>query len=416
MASTFDDDELSMSLSGPAAQRRNQRTAARPRTDTNQAASRVAKVPADRRIAQQIGAYDVVRTLGEGSFGKVKLATHRFTKQEVALKIISRKKLISRDMAGRVEREIQYLQLLRHPHIIKLYEDLDIHEKILADRCRYTVITSPTDIIMVLEYAGGELFDYLVKHGKMAETKARRFFQQIVCAVEYCHRHKIVHRDLKPENLLLDSDLNVKIADFGLSNIMTDGNFLKTSCGSPNYAAPEVISGKLYAGPEVDVWSCGVILYVLLVGRLPFDDDLIPALFKKISTGSYQTPPFVSSGARHIIHKMLKVNPVQRISIPDIRQDPWFNEDLEDYLKQPVEEFIDTGVDPNKAIDPRSLAPGKPPAVQEQIHESVIGKLGKTMGYAKDDVQDALRKDEPNAIKDAYLIVRENQIMQTNRK
>ena len=113
---------------------------------------------------------------------------------------------------------------------------------------------------MVLEYAGIELFDHIVTHGKMSEDKARKFFQQIVCAVEYCHRHKIVHRDLKPENLLLDENLNVKIADFGLSNIMTDGNFLKTSCGSPNYAAPEVISGKLYAGPEVDVWSCGVIL------------------------------------------------------------------------------------------------------------------------------------------------------------
>lgn len=269
---------------------------------------------------------------------------------------------------------------------------------------------------MVLEYAEKELFEYLVKHGKMPETKARKFFQQIVCAVEYCHRHKIVHRDLKPENLLLDHDLNVKIADFGLSNIMTDGNFLKTSCGSPNYAAPEVISGKLYAGPEVDVWSCGVILYVLLVGRLPFDDEYIPSLFKKISSGKFATPPWVSQGAKDIIHKMLKVNPVQRITIQDIRQDAWFNEGLEDYLKQPVEEFIDTGVDPNKAIDPRKLAPGKPPAVQEQIHESVIGKLGKTMGYAKDDVQDALGKDEPNAIKDAYLIVRENQIMQTNRK
>jgi carbon catabolite-derepressing protein kinase len=269
---------------------------------------------------------------------------------------------------------------------------------------------------MVLEYAGNELFDYLVKNGKMNEAKARRFFQQIVSAVEYCHRHKIVHRDLKPENLLLDSDLNVKIADFGLSNIMTDGNFLKTSCGSPNYAAPEVISGKLYAGPEVDVWSCGVILYVLLVGRLPFDDEFIPALFKKINAGNYYTPPYLSSGAKHLIHKMLKVNPVQRLTIQDIRADPWFNEDLEDYLKQPVEEFIDTGVDPNKAIDPRKLAPGKPPAVQEQIHQSVVGKLGQTMGYAKDDVQDALGKDEPNAIKDAYLIVRENQIMQNNRK
>ncbi|KAL9104837.1 MAG: hypothetical protein Q9163_000285 [Psora crenata] len=403
MASGFDDEELSMSLGDSNPDRRPQRPAPqRPNHDGDQhAAEKVTnKPPADRRTAQRIGLYDVKMTLGEGSFGKVKLATHQVTKQEVALKIISRKKLISRDMAGRVEREIQYLQLLRHPHIIKLY----------------TVITTHQEIIMVLEYAGGELFDYLVKHGRMTESKARRFFQQIVCAVEYCHRHKIVHRDLKPENLLLDADLNVKIADFGLSNIMTDGNFLKTSCGSPNYAAPEVISGKLYAGPEVDVWSCGVILYVLLVGRLPFDDDYIPHLFKKISSGNYTTPPWVSSAARHILHKMLKVNPVQRITIQDIRQDPWFNEGLDDYLKQPVEEFIDTGVDPNKAIDPRKLAPGKPPAVQEQIHESVIGKLGKTMGYGKDDVQDALGRNEPNAIKDAYLIVRENQIMQTNPK
>lgn len=280
---------------------------------------------------------------------------------------------------------------------------------------RYTVITTPQDIIMVLEYAGGELFDYLVKHGKMTEFKARRFFQQIVCAVEYCHRHKIVHRDLKPENLLLDDDLNVKIADFGLSNIMTDGNFLKTSCGSPNYAAPEVISGKLYPGPEVDVWSCGVILYVLLVGRLPFDDDFIPTLFKKINSGSFHLPSFLSPGAKSMITRMLKVDSMKRITIPEIRQDPWFNENLEEYLKQPVEEFLDTGVDPSKAIDPRQLAPGKTPQVQEQIHESVIGKLGKKMGYAKDDVQDALKKDEPNAIKDAYLIVRENQIMSTNR-
>ncbi|KAL8992005.1 MAG: hypothetical protein Q9169_007451 [Polycauliona sp. 2 TL-2023] len=399
MASTFDDDELSMSLASPS-DRRSHRTPAtkHPRENSSHSSSQSNDLPTGGRAGQRLGHYTVKKTLGEGSFGKVKLAVHRISGQEVALKIISRKKLISRDMAGRVEREIQYLQLLRHPHIIKLY----------------TVITTPADIIMVLEYAGGELFDYLVKHGKMPEEKARRFFQQIVCAVEYCHRHKIVHRDLKPENLLLDGDLNVKIADFGLSNIMTDGNFLKTSCGSPNYAAPEVISGKLYAGPEVDVWSCGVILYVLLVGRLPFDDEFIPALFKKISAGNYNVPSYLSQGAKTIIQRMLRVNPVQRITVQEIRQDEWFNQDLQEYLRQPVEEFIDTGVDPNKAIDPRKLAPGKPPAVQEQIHESVIGKLGKTMGYAKDDVQDALGKDEPNAIKDAYLIVRENQIMQTN--
>lgn len=285
-----------------------------------------------------------------------------------------------------------------------------------SDVCSYTVITTPTEIIMVLEYAGGELFDYIVNNGRLPETQARKFFQQIVCAVEYCHRHKIVHRDLKPENLLLDDHYNVKIADFGLSNIMTDGNFLKTSCGSPNYAAPEVISGKLYAGPEVDVWSCGVILYVLLVGRLPFDDEYIPTLFKKIAAGNYSIPSYLSPGAVHLIKKMLMVNPVHRITVAEIRQDPWFTRDLPAYLSLPPDDFYDTGVDPNKAIDPRSLAPSQPEVVVQKLHETVVGKLGKTMGYAKHDVQEALARDEPSAIKDAYLIVRENQMMKENRK
>ena len=222
-------------------------------------------------------------------------------------------------MQGRVEREISYLRLLRHPHIIKLYD----------------VIKSKDEIIMVIEFAGKELFDYIVQRGKMPEDEARRFFQQIIAAVEYCHRHKIVHRDLKPENLLLDDQLNVKIADFGLSNIMTDGNFLKTSCGSPNYAAPEVISGKLYAGPEVDVWSAGVILYVMLCGRLPFDDEFIPALFKKISNGVYTLPNYLSAGAKHLLTRMLVVNPLNRITIHEIMEDEWFKQDMPDYLLPP---------------------------------------------------------------------------------
>ncbi|KAK4104195.1 Pkinase-domain-containing protein [Parathielavia hyrcaniae] len=351
------------------------------------------------RTEQRIGAYNIVKTLGEGSFGKVKLAVHRGTGQQVALKIISRKNLISRDMQGRVEREIEYLQLLRHPHIIKLF----------------TVIKTPTEIIMVLEYAGGELFDYIVAHGKMQEDEARRFFQQMLCAVEYCHRHKIVHRDLKPENLLLDESLNVKIADFGLSNIMTDGNFLKTSCGSPNYAAPEVIGGKLYAGPEVDVWSCGVILYVLLVGRLPFDHEHIPTLFAKIARGSYMVPTWMSPGAANLIKKMLVVNPVQRATIDDIRQDPWFLKDLPSYLHPPVEEFLNTGVDPNKAIKVSDIAPNAPPQEQEKLHNEVTDKISKTMGYGKRDVEEALEADEPSAIKDAYMIVRENKLMQSTQ-
>ncbi|KAH7011832.1 kinase-like domain-containing protein [Ilyonectria destructans] len=398
----FEDEDLTMSLSSSHIRRPQQ-----PPQPPQQHHGRADDVrgpqppPLKERIKteQRIGAYKVLRTLGEGSFGKVKLAIHNGTGQQVALKIIARKKLISRDMAGRVEREIEYLQLLRHPHIIKLF----------------TVIKTPNEIIMVLEYAGGELFDYIVQHGRMKEPEARRFFQQMLCAVEYCHRHKIVHRDLKPENLLLDENLNVKIADFGLSNIMTDGNFLKTSCGSPNYAAPEVIGGKLYAGPEVDVWSCGVILYVLLVGRLPFDDEHIPSLFAKIAKGTYSIPQWMPAGAATLIKKMLVVNPVQRATIDDIRQDPWFMTELPAYLQPPVEEFYNTGVDPNKAIQKSDIAPNATEKVQERLHNEVTEKISKTMGYGKTDVEEALQATEPSAIKDAYMIVRENKMMQVNQ-
>lgn len=405
MAQAYDDEELSISLS-PSQIRRNKRSGgtgynAHQSTTISMNAAMAPEAPLrdKMRTEQRIGAYNIVKTLGEGSFGKVKLAVHRGTGQQVALKIIPRKKLISRDMQGRVEREIEYLQLLRHPHIIKLF----------------TVIKTPTEIIMVLEYAGGELFDYIVQHGKMKEDEARRFFQQMLCAVEYCHRHKIVHRDLKPENLLLDENLNVKVADFGLSNIMSDGNFLKTSCGSPNYAAPEVIGGKLYAGPEVDVWSCGVILYVLLVGRLPFDDEHIPSLFAKIARGSYMVPTWMSPGAATLIKKMLVVNPVQRATIEEIRQDPWFLKDLPAYLHPPAEEFLNTGVDLNKAIKVSDIAPQAPRQVQEKLHNEVTEKISKTMGYGKQDVQEALEADEPSAIKDAYMIVRENKLMHDNQ-
>lgn len=197
---------------------------------------------------------------------------------------------------------------------------------------------------------------------------------------------------------------------------MTDGNFLKTSCGSPNYAAPEVISGKLYAGPEVDVWSCGVILYVLLCGRLPFDDEYIPLLFKKIAQGNFTIPNYLSAGAVRLIKRMLAVNPVNRITIQEIRQDDWFNQDLAPYLQLQPEEFFDTGADPNKPINPRNLAPSQPPAAAEKLHDTVVDKLGATMGYARTDVVEALSKEEPNAIKDAYLIVHENQVMKENRK
>ncbi|CAO3638521.1 unnamed protein product [Mucor fragilis] len=316
----------------------------------------------------RIGQYNIISTIGTGSFGKVKLAVHAITGQKVALKIINRKKIASMDMGGRVKREIQYLKLLRHPHIIKLYE----------------VITTPTDIIMVIEYAGRELFNYIVEKGRMAEEDARRFFQQIICAVEYCHRHKIVHRDLKPENLLLDANNNVKIADFGLSNIMTDGDFLKTSCGSPNYAAPEVISGKLYAGPEVDVWSCGVILYVMLCGRLPFDDEYIPTLFKKINGGIYTMPSYLSSETKALLTSMLVVDPLKRITIQEIRKNPWFKKNLPAYLR-PLPNTEESG---NLLID-----------------DDLVFELSKKMGYSTQVIQKALSEPDNNQFKVAYQLV-----------
>ncbi|KAK4752859.1 hypothetical protein SAY87_021657 [Trapa incisa] len=295
--------------------------------------------------------YKLGKTLGIGSFGKVKVAEHVLTGHKVAIKILNRRKIKSMEMEEKVRREIKILRLFMHPHIIRLYE----------------VIETPSDIYVVMEYVkSGELFDYIVEKGRLQEDEARNFFQQIISGVEYCHRNMVVHRDLKPENLLLDSKCNVKIADFGLSNIMRDGHFLKTSCGSPNYAAPEVISGKLYAGPEVDVWSCGVILYALLCGTLPFDDENIPNLFKKIKCGIYTLPSHLSPGSRDLIPRMLIVDPMKRITIPEIRQHPWFQAHLPRYLAVPppdtmqqakkidediLQEVVMRGFDRNRLIE-----------------------------------------------------------------
>ncbi|XP_023840103.1 5'-AMP-activated protein kinase catalytic subunit alpha-1-like [Salvelinus namaycush] len=265
----------------------------------------------------KIGHYILGDTLGVGTFGKVKVGQHELTKHQVAVKILNRQKIRSLDVVGKIRREIQNLKLFRHPHIIKLYQ----------------VISTPTDIFMVMEYvSGGELFDYICKNGKLDEKESRRLFQQIISAVDYCHRHMVVHRDLKPENVLLDAQMNAKIADFGLSNMMSDGEFLRTSCGSPNYAAPEVISGRLYAGPEVDIWSSGVILYALLCGTLPFDDDHVPTLFKKICDGIFFTPQYLNPSVAALLKHMLQVDPMKRATIKEIREDEWFKEELPKYL------------------------------------------------------------------------------------
>lgn len=319
---------------------------------------------------KRIGQYVLGETIGTGSFGKVQRAQHAITGHVVAVKVLNREKVKNLDMMQKIKREVQILKMFRHPHIIKLYQ----------------VISSPTDIFMVMEFvSGGELFDYILKHGKLSESESRKFFQQIISGVDYLHRHMVVHRDLKPENLLLDDKQNVKIADFGLSNIMTDGDFLKTSCGSPNYAAPEVISGHLYAGPEVDVWSCGVILYVLLCGKLPFDDDYVPSLFKKIKGGVFTVPPYLSPGAKDLVCQMLRVDPLKRITIAEIRQHEWFKKDLPPYL------FVEAK-DTTAGYD-----------------ESIIKEICQTFQVYREHVVDALlSKDPKNQIAVAYHIIQEN--------
>ncbi|XP_056132604.1 5'-AMP-activated protein kinase catalytic subunit alpha-2 isoform X1 [Lampris incognitus] len=305
----------------------------------------------------KIGHYILGDTLGVGTFGKVKIGEHQLTGHKVAVKILNRHKIRSLDVVGKIKREIQNLKLFRHPHIIKLYQ----------------VISTPTDFFMVMEYvSGGELFDYICKHGRVRhficlfrsrppgirvtmhllpveDTEARRLFQQIISAVDYCHRHMVVHRDLKPENVLLDASKNAKIADFGLSNMMSDGEFLRTSCGSPNYAAPEVISGRLYAGPEVDIWSCGVILYALLCGTLPFDDEHVPTLFKKIRGGVFYIPEYLTRSVASLLMFMLQVDPLKRATIKDIREHEWFKHDLPGYLF-PEDPSYDTTVLDEEAV------------------------------------------------------------------
>ncbi|CAH9139278.1 unnamed protein product [Cuscuta epithymum] len=315
--------------------------------------------------------YKLGRTLGIGSFGKVKLAEHALTGHKVAVKILNLQNMRKMGMEDKVRREMKILRLFMHPHIIRLYE----------------VIETTSDIYVVMEYVkSGELFHYIGQKGRLQEDEARKFFQQIISGVEYCHRNMVVHRDLKPENILLDFNCNVKIADFGLSNVMRDGHFLKTSCGSPNYAAPEVISGNFYSGPEVDVWSCGVILYAFLCGNLPFDDQNIPNLFRIIKSGMYTLPSHVSPGARDLISRMLIVDPMKRVTIPEIHTHPWYQVNLPHYLTVPPPDPMEQA----KRID-------------REILQEVIN-----MGFERNNLIESLLNRVPNEGTVAYYLLLDN--------
>ena len=224
------------------------------------------------------------------------------------MKILEKAKIVDVADVRRVAREISILKQIRHPYIIQLYE----------------ILETPEQFYLITEYApGGELFDHIVASGKLKESEARKFFKQILEGVEYLHKLNIVHRDLKPENLLLDADNNIKIVDFGLSNLYSKGELLQTACGSPCYAAPEMIAGKKYAGSTVDVWSCGIVLFAMICGYLPFEDPNTSKLYKKILEGDFNIPKHVSGDARDLLKCILQTDPAVRYTIGDIKRHRW---------------------------------------------------------------------------------------------
>lgn len=257
------------------------------------------------------------KKLGEGGFAKVRLATHLATRQYVAIKCLDKVKLGSE--LPRIYNEIECLKKLKHQHIARLFQ----------------VFETPTNIYLVLEYcAGGELFDYIVSKSKLDEPEASHIFHDLIQVLDYIHINGFAHRDLKPENVLFDDKHQIKLIDFGLAANCSAANMannknqqpldqLSTCCGSVTYAAPEVISGGLYSGPAVDVWSAGVMLYALLVGQLPFNDSSIPKLYQKIQAGIKSLPQFLSPNARDLIMKMLTVDPSKRITIRQVLVHPW---------------------------------------------------------------------------------------------
>ncbi|XP_036408623.1 serine/threonine-protein kinase BRSK1 isoform X3 [Megalops cyprinoides] len=258
--------------------------------------------------AQYVGPYRLEKTLGKGQTGLVKLGVHCITGQKVAIKIVNREKL-SESVLMKVEREIAILKLIEHPHVLKLH---DVYEN-----NKY--------LYLVLEHvSGGELFDYLVKKGRLTPKEARKFFRQIISALDFCHSHSICHRDLKPENLLLDEKNNIRIADFGMASLQVGDSLLETSCGSPHYACPEVIRGEKYDGRRADVWSCGVILFALLVGALPFDHDNLRQLLEKVKSGVFHMPHFIPPDCQALLKGMIEVNPDKRLTLEAIQKHSWY--------------------------------------------------------------------------------------------
>lgn len=297
--------------------------------------------------------YEMGRLLGQGTFAKVYHAKRLGSGESVAIKVINKDQVKKQGMMEQIQREISVLRLVRHPNVVELKE----------------VMATKTKIFFVMEFVkGGELFAKVAK-GKLKEDSARKYFQQLVSAVDFCHSRGVSHRDLKPENLLLDENENLKVSDFGLSALpeqLRNDGLLHTQCGTPAYVAPEVLRKRGYDGAKADTWSCGVILYVLLCGFLPFRAENVMKMYTKVFKAEFQFPPWVSPQARNLISKLLVADPQKRITISQIMEDPWFQKgftkpvafSIQDQDNSELEEWQDCK---GEAEIVRTKSPSSPP-------------------------------------------------------
>mmetsp|Transcript_5373 Transcript_5373/g.11093 ORF Transcript_5373/g.11093 Transcript_5373/m.11093 type:complete len:483 (+) Transcript_5373:1047-2495(+) len=341
-------------------------------------------------MPKKVGKYAIHRTLGEGTFGKVKKAYSEEDGEWVAIKVLDKEKIQRQNMGSQVKKEISIMKLVRHPHVVQLKE----------------VLASRTKIFIVLELVtGGELFDKIVAEGRFKEKTARFYFQQLCVGTEYCHRQGVCHRDLKPENLLLDDQGNLKISDFGLSALYEQDaeadrqSLLHTTCGTPNYVAPEVLADQGYDGALADTWSIGVILYVFLAGFLPFDEPTMAALFRKIQRADFTYPSWFTPEVKDLLGKILVVDHTKRWTIRQIMQHPWWRKD------GPYANCSD--VDATAGVS-------SAPAMEEDDDDEPMSSVSDPPAQAASPPQPPTSRNETPSPDGVVHDVDENESMQTN--
>ena len=331
-----------------------------------------------------VGKYDLYHTLGEGAYAKVKFAVNKETKETVAIKILDKEKIQQQNMGAQLKKEIGIMKMVHHEHLVVVKD----------------VFATQKKIFLVLELVeGGELFDKIANEGKLSEARARFYFKQLVNGLLYCHGLGICHRDLKPENLLLDANGNLKISDFGVSTLTVGdaeaegeqrAELLRTTCGTPNYVAPEVLANKGYDGKKADVWSCGVILFVLVAGYLPFEEATMVAIFKKIKHAEFSYPSWFSPELKQLLSKILIPDPEVRLSLLEISRNAW--------LMKPVD-VPPPCITPNSRMQPKDLGEAQQAADSDEDINTSKAKVPNPRGRRPTDklvIQTGSKENSPD--------------------